>query len=125
MPRSSQVTIRSLALGPCPKASASDVTHRTVLEVPASGGLVVCPLLGLVVCPLFGPPGRLGQRRPGLGDSSKADLAATTGRRRRARLGAVGSREQLGLFECAVWLHVLIMPRGWDRYPRREKINYD
>jgi hypothetical protein len=117
MPRSSQVTIRSLALGPCPKASASDVTHRTVLEAPASGGFVVGPFLG--------PPCRLGQCLPGLGDASQPDLPAATGRRPGASSGAVGSGEQLRLFECAVWLHVLIMPRGWDRYPRREKINYD
>ncbi len=68
------------------------------------------------MCPLLGPPGGQGQRRPGLGDASKADLAAVTGGGRRASLGTVGSGEQLGLFECAVWLHVLIMPRGWDHY---------
>jgi hypothetical protein len=72
------------------------------------------------VCPLLGPPGSLGQGRPGLGDASKADLAAATGGGRRASLGTVGSGEQLGLFECAVWLHVLIMPRGCDHYPLPE-----
>ncbi len=60
-----------------------------------------------VARPLLGPPGRLGQGRPGLGDADETDLATAVGRSAGTDAGALGSGKQLGLLEGAVWLHVL------------------